>query len=170
MIKFMEYGENMEKHYIIEVKLDQIVFYLLWKDERFMLIDDKFLFFKGKTELHEFINENKLLVDEDVESYDLDSVIDLIPQLKESEKCNKILDCWNLFSDMAQTIGIFFSGDSDDISILYEKIVLGSNIETLKNAEYHPLLTNEENKLLESVLCDGISIFRKGLLLQVTSS
>ena len=155
----------MDRYYIVEVKVREEFFYLLWQDDLFVLSDQDLLVCRSVDDLKDFISRNEILADETVEKYDLDAVMEMIPQVEDSEKCNTVLICWNLLSDLSRTLETEFLGDNDreDVVTLYEKLVLGSNIPALKNEEYHPVLSDEECDLLESIIRSGMELFQEAI-------
>ena len=136
---------------------------MLWQDECFLSENGKPVILKSVEEAKDFISKNNLEVDEAASVYDLDSVLSLVTGTEASENCHAILDCWNIFSDLARTAEADFIGDHDidENEHLYSMLVMGCNLPEINNEEFHPVLDEEEKKHLETVLNDGISIFRK---------
>ena len=153
----------MEKYYIAEFILNNITYYMFWQDGFFLTEGSKPVIFRSVEETKAFITENDLEVDDSATVYDLDSVLALVTKTEKSENCNAVLDCWNIFSDLAGTTEADFIGDHDigENEDLYPKLVMGCNLPELKNEEFHPVLNEAEQKHLENVLNDGISVFRE---------
>ena len=153
----------MEKYYIAEFILNDTTYYMFWQDECFLTEGDEPVIFRSVEETKSFIAGNDLEVDDSATVYDLDSVTALITKTELSENCNAILDCWNIFSDIARTTETDFIGDHDigENEDLYSKLVMGCNLPELENEDFHPVLDETEQKHLETVLNAGISIFRK---------
>ncbi|MBQ6169975.1 MAG: hypothetical protein IJK30_08475 [Ruminococcus sp.] len=153
----------MEGYYIIEVRLNNKLFFLLWKDERFFINDNNLLVCHAQREIEAFITENKIQVSENVERYNLDGISELLLYINQSDKARELLDYWNFFSDLSQTVGIDFFGDTDndEVSELYNKLVMGSNFEILHHEEYHPVLDENEQELISFIFNNGIELFKK---------
>jgi len=74
---------------------------------------------------------------EDPYRYDVDGVFALLDKLTpdiylQTENCKLLLDCWNIFEDMAKTLGISVNdmeeGNHGALSHAYEKLFYGNNL------------------------------------------
>lgn len=156
----------MEKYFIAEFRLDNNNYFMLWQEETFRAVDDRPVIFKSLKELKYYTARNDLEAVDEGSLFDLDELLSLTSRTEESLCCHKILDCWNIISDLAKTTGEDFIGDHDtqENEVLYSMLVMGCNLPELfteEAGEFHPDLGGEVKEHLENVLKDGISIVRK---------
>lgn len=162
----------MDKYFIAEFKLDSTFYYMLWKDEHFWVVGGGPVIFKSIKELKYYTAKNALEAVDSDGIFDLDGILSLTSKTNESINCHKLLDCWNILSDLAKTVGEDFLGDEETQAneAVYSMLVLGTNIPELyseEEGEFHPELGGEVKEHLENVLKNGIEIFRKVIADQI---
>ncbi len=140
--------EVLSNYYIVEFLYNGKSYYSLWDGET-----DK------------MIKENKKIVVSDNKNFLIDKIKDkaFIHDEGDIYICNmeilnmpagKILDFWNIISDIAKTVDIIFLGDSKQMNILYDKLY--------KNyiGEYISVFDAEIDNL-QNIVLDGIRIVEK---------
>lgn len=78
--------------------------------------------------------------------------------------CNFLIDFWNLYSDIAYSVGKKLESVRTRRSDrCYNKLFWGLNLPavTPENCEYKPVFTKRERKLIKEILCTGLEIFEK---------
>lgn len=81
--------------------------------------------------------------------------------------CDELLAAWNLFDDVARSMGDRFErGDRSAIDTVYEKLFGGSEVANavLRPKEepvYQPRWTPEDERVLRTLLGDGLTMFRR---------
>lgn len=76
--------------------------------------------------------------------------------------CPSLLDWWNLFSDIAQSVHQSFSGDAPDerTQNIYNKLFYGCNFPAMRQdgPVYHPVWSDEERAHLQKIMEDGLAL------------
>lgn len=163
----------MLDYYIVDFNLLNMSYFLLW------FSDDKDALFKQNgvivvcnslDGLKKFAKTNKLHVYEGVTTYHLDDIAALIEHGSLNISYKKILDFWNISSDIAYTMDVSFLGDEDGLTLdIYNMLFYGTNPPTLKGDSdeiYEPEWDNEDIEELKKVLSDALNIISKYLIKQ----
>ena len=72
------------------------------------------LYFQSTAEMEYFCNNNELTIENDIVEYDFDTPISNPIDYK------KVLDNWNLLNTIASTFGMFFEGNLNKYTPLYD--------------------------------------------------
>lgn len=95
-------------------------------------------------------------------SYDLDRLMRWLDQPStEDLDCVFLLDAWNIFSDVAQSIGADVL-ESEGADIVYDKLFRGCNLPAMVPSEhpfFHPDWSETEVATLRRVLSSGLQVF-----------
>ena len=80
----------------------------------------------------------------------------------DSMNCSKVLDFWNIISDISHSAGFEFIGDKKDkrTEKVYDKLFHGCNLPMVNktNIKYVPKWNYEEKKILSSIIEKGYII------------
>lgn len=93
--------------------------------------------------------------------YDAEKLISLIAAHEKPADCEFLLDFWNLFGDVAYSVGRKFepvrTKRSDRV---YNKLFFGSNLPAMTppGEKYVPLWTKKERKLLRELMRSGLNM------------
>lgn len=88
----------------------------------------KLLYFKSKEEMENFCESNELRIENDVVEYDFDTPISNPIDYK------RILENWNLLNTIAETFGMFFEGDCEKYTALYDLLFrLNTPVDTISS-------------------------------------
>ena len=74
--------------------------------------------------------------------------------------CNAIADLWNTASDAASSADLHFSGDDNEYSELYAKIVSGCNLPALEHDDFQPKWTVHETGMLRNILTSAETVLK----------
>lgn len=96
--------------------------------------------------------------------YDLEHLFYWIEMHSKEMDCNFLIDFWNLFSDIAYSVGKELEPIKTRRSRrCYNKLFWGLNLPavTPKNCVYEPVFTKKERKLIREIMHTGLEIFEK---------
>jgi hypothetical protein len=76
-----------------------------------------------------------------------------------------LLDAWNLFGDVARSVGVPLDDRSAERHTLYDKLFAANNLPavTPPGERYEPRWSESELAGLREVLAEGIQVFRAAL-------
>jgi len=119
--------------------------------------------FESVNEAMLFAEKKGKTLDGEVAEYNLSAITGLVDRVSRTESCNELLNVWNLFSDIANSLGEEFSGDSDEelTRDIYNMLFHGCNILSDIYGEFHPIFDEEEKERCLSVLSDGLAMLDK---------
>lgn len=140
--------EVLSDYYIIEFVYEEKSYYSLWNEESSNLIKQnrKIVVGDNKKILIEEFGECASIHDEgDIYICNLE-IINMTP--------GKILDFWNIISDVAKTVDINFLGDSKHMNILYDKLYRNYTGQYVG-------VSDVEIINLKHIVLDGIRIIKK---------
>ena len=83
-----------------------------------------------------------------------------------SIQCDAFLGAWNLFADVARSVGTPLDDRGELADKVYDKLFWGNNIPAVTPAgrEYVPVWSKEEMDCLRRVLQQGLAVFRSHML------
>ncbi|MDE6780434.1 MAG: hypothetical protein K2J40_03120 [Ruminococcus sp.] len=96
--------------------------------------------------------------------YDIEHLFYLIETHSKETDCNFLIDFWNLFSDIAYSVGKELEPiKTRRINRCYNKLFWGLNLPavTPEGCEYEPIFTKRERKLIREIMRTGLEIFEK---------
>ncbi|MDE7364951.1 MAG: hypothetical protein K2N27_08760 [Ruminococcus sp.] len=96
--------------------------------------------------------------------YDVERLFYWIETHSKEMDCNFLIDFWNLFSDIAYSIGKELEPvRTRRINRCYNKLFWGLNLPavTPEGCEYEPIFTKRERKLIREIMRTGLEIFEK---------
>ena len=102
--------------------------------------------------------------EDDIYTYDFDNLRQWINGNDSTVDCNEILNFWNIFTDVAYSIGITFKGDTKNKAIrtIYDKLFYGCNLPAFKpdgEEDFIPIWNEKQINILKSVLENGLNMF-----------
>lgn len=96
--------------------------------------------------------------------YDVERLIYWFEMHQREIDCDFLIDFWNLFSDIASSIGKDLEPvRTRRINRCYNKLFWGLNLPavTPEGCEYEPIFTKRERKLIREIMRTGLEIFEK---------
>lgn len=96
--------------------------------------------------------------------YDVERLIYWFSMHQKEIDCSFLIDFWNLFSDIAYSIGKELEPvRTRRIDRCYNKLFWGLNLPvvTPEDCEYEPIFTKRERKLIREIMRMGLDIFEK---------
>lgn len=96
--------------------------------------------------------------------YDVERLIYWIGMHQKEMDCEFLIDFWNLFSDIAYSIGKKLEPIKTKRSNrCYNKLFWGLNLPSVtpEGCEYEPIFTKRERKLIREIMRTGLEIFEK---------
>jgi hypothetical protein len=100
-------------------------------------------------------------LDEDnSEPQNLDGLEQLLELPRSDDICSQILNAWNLFNDIARSVGATLDDRSPDADNCYDKVFAGNNLDSITPAgeHYSPYFSEEECGLIAEILARGRTI------------
>lgn len=124
---------------------------------------DKITYFTEVTELRRFCEKEKVQIDEEVTTYDVDKLIVLLDEDELEIDCNFCIDMWNIFHDCAYSVGWKFNGDKKKRNHVYSKLFYGLNLPAINTSgkQYIPEFSASEKQEIAYVLNEGLFLLRK---------
>lgn len=94
------------------------------------------------------------------ETQNLDELERLLELPASDEICAKLLDGWNLFKDIARSVGASLDDSGPKASKCYDKCFYGTNLESITpvGEHYSPEFTKEEQLLITEIFNRGRTI------------
>jgi hypothetical protein len=120
--------------------------------------------------LHAYAQGHELRIEEEIEEplgkpADLDTVVRWLRNPgADTIDCVAFLAAWNLFGDVARTVGADeFDPDVDATRMVYDKIFWGNNLPPMTpvGEHYEPIWNDDEVAQIAGVLGIGLRIFRE---------
>ncbi|MFH7024651.1 MAG: hypothetical protein ACHBN1_04430 [Heteroscytonema crispum UTEX LB 1556] len=161
--------EETKSYFILWYRLDEKDSYLIWYGND---VDGIITNSAGKIPIFRDISSllgycakvNLNLDDQEPTFYDLDKVKDWLKNPNKNEvDCIVFLNTWNLFIDVASSVrNLTFDPDHKKTNKIYDKLFWGNNLPSVTppGKHYEPIWTDDEVKLMRSVLGDGLRMFR----------
>ncbi len=118
--------------------------------------------FKTENDVREFLQKKQIKPGEKVTHFDCDEIGAMN---YEHIDCSKVLDFWNIITDISYSVKEDFVGGTkrDDTLNIYDKLFYGCNLSTSNRMDekYIPEWSAKEKKTLSSVIGDGLRIIGK---------
>lgn len=155
-------------HCICRFKNDGVEGYFLWhsNDVDGVLVDEKrkLIVFTSVEELRSYAQDRRIpLSPESPSFYDLDELSVWIRNPSpESIDASKLLSNWNIFADVALSVGSSFDEEHLLTQTVYDKLFYANNLPSVNRGRSDILnsWSVEEAKLIARVLQSGLQIFR----------
>lgn len=153
-------------YYIVEFLIDKKSHFCIWNSDEtdvFWTEKDKIRYFTKITELQHFCEKEKVPIDEEVITYDVNKLIELLDGYEREIDCNFCIDMWNIFHDCAYSVGQKFYGDKKKLNHVYNKLFYGLNLPAVNTSseKYIPEFSASEKEELIRVLKAGLSLLLK---------
>lgn len=144
--------------------------FLIWysdDQDGFLLFQQKLLMFQNYNDVKAFVKEQGICLEDEMAVIDLSKIDEYMNNTDLSENCRELINIWNFLGDLANSSGEDFIGDHEEglVIDIYHKLFYGSNLEVLKNEEYHPILNDEEKQKCNEIFTNGLSMVDKQLAL-----
>ncbi len=156
-------------YYQLSYRLDGMHAYLIWfsNDQDGISIepDGTVPSFPDHAGLLTYASAHQLTIDPTPSVlHDLDAIISWLrrPLLADID-CDSVLNIWNLFGDLATSVGQSFNSDRKCSRRIYEKLFWGNNLPavTPPGKHYRPIWSDEERLILQEILSEGLMLFRR---------
>lgn len=150
------------EYFSVKFKIQQDVFFTIWtsteEKDYFLTKNSALLFFCTENSLYDFCKVCKINIKSETE-FDFSFIV----YSDYSDFINK----WNIISDLAGTLHLSFLGDSDEMLLLYKKILYGCNLPTLNKSgkAYTPEFSINEKKQIDALIKNMESILRQSFSL-----
>lgn len=153
----------MMKYYLVKIIYNDVNYYLIWysgEEDGFLLFQQQLYIFSSVEEADKFADKEQICFETETAVYDLTNLIELINHIEASQNCRTLIDTWHFFSDLSKSLNEKFLGDVDEEEIIgiYNKLFHGSNIELLKQEEYHPSFNEDEEHKCSEIFQSGLSM------------
>lgn len=154
------------EYYIIVFLYKQEKYYFLWKtDEKdeFLTKKRKIIFWKNIENVKKFVQRNHLVFAHREEIvYNIDLCESWCYSSSKIVDCNMVLDLWNIFFDLHNSISEDFIGATEEFDEIYDKLFYGNNLSTINvtNKKYIPTFTDHEIEQIKKVLRSGIIVLK----------
>ena len=160
-------------YYYLLYQLDDTIGYLIWfsdkEDGVVLQADGSVPCFSSTLHAHIYATTHQLAIQEETPVlHDLDIIAHWLQRtLSADVDCKEFLNAWNLFDDIAVSVGHTFRADDTETHTVYEKLFWGSNIPILTppGEHYTPVWSDDELLLLRAVLAQGLTLFRSAVAL-----
>lgn len=165
-------SEENEEYYIIQFWISGKKYIALWytSDQDGFVLDEetfKIKIFENEKFAQEFADKHYYHL------YNDNTIIpcDKLERISRDEiNCDLILTFWNVVSDVAHSLNIYFSGDnkSAEIQDIYAKLFYGCNLPAIKKCaeEFTPRWDASEKNLMIQVIKEGLRIIKEGLAIE----
>ena len=158
----------MTKYYLTKIIYNGLTYFLIWysnDEDGFLLFNQRLLYFFSVEEANIFAEKEHIIFEKGITVFNLSKIVELIDNVEISQNCRILIDIWHLFSDLSKSLNREFVGDFNDEEIIdiYNKLFYGSNLELLKNEEYHPSFSFDEKHKCSEIFQSGFSILNKYL-------
>ena len=100
------------------------------------------------------------LDEENTEPQNLDALERLLELPMSDDTCSRILNAWNLFNDIARSVGATLNDRSPDADRCYDKLFAGNNLDSItpSSDHYSPYFGDGERGLIAEILDRGRTI------------
>lgn len=146
-------------------------YYSIWysdESDAFITESKRIKTFEGIENLERYAELNTLKLSVDNTEMEFDTAINWLGEIDKNIDCTYLLDFWNIISDISNSVGDNFIGNTDKeiINQIYNKLFYGNNIPAIKGDEkdFIPKWTIQEKNELNKVVSDGIRILEIYLL------
>ncbi len=156
------------EYYPVAIIYKKKKYYNIWKTDladEFETKERKVILFESVDEAADYLSNKKLgFRSSEITTYDLDWFMGNCI-CSEYGDCKTILLYWNMFSDMAKSVGTKFGGDDEKNNKIYDKLFFGNNLPTVTpdGKHYDPIWSNAERKSITAILSEGVEIVKKQL-------
>ncbi|ALE07105.1 hypothetical protein AL755_19225 [Arthrobacter sp. ERGS1:01] len=102
-----------------------------------------------------------VVLDEDnADVQNLDGLEQLLELPISEETCAQILNAWNMFNDIARSVGATLDDRSPDLDTCYDKLFSGNNLASVtpEGQHYSPSFSEKERALITEILNRGRTI------------
>lgn len=145
--------------------------YLIWyNNDQDGLIINKNVFiasFPNVKTLEAYAREENIVVNDGVTAYNFDELASWVAQPTEAQiDCNSFLDAWNLFGDVAASVGEsgrFYTAIDKRYFKTYQKLFFGCNVPAITppGEKYIPCWTVSDIKNMVRVFKTGLELLRR---------
>ncbi|WP_321386349.1 hypothetical protein [uncultured Enterococcus sp.] len=158
-----------EEYFILEIKYNQKKYYSIWiSDDQDSLIteNEKITLFSDMLSLKKYCERKRLSLEEGISEYDIDKLVDWINEKISTVDVSFILDFWNIFMDVSNSVKELFVGNEEKYSDLYRKLFYGNNLPTINTSEndYIPVWNEHEVDQIKNIMKDGLKLFRENTI------
>ena len=156
-VRGIEVLSDTNEYYAVNFRIHEKNFFSIWisaqNGDSFLKKNNRLLFFLNSEDLYNFCKENSIMIESET-LFDFDSI--------DYTNYNNIINLWNIISDMSKTLGLLFTGDTDEMIDIYKKLLCGCNLPALNQSEekYTPNFSKAEITSINSVISDMREILR----------
>ena len=98
--------------------------------------------------------------DTEADRLNLDGLEQLLELPASEEICAQLLNAWNLYGDIARSLGATLDDDGEQTQRCYDKLFYGNNLPSITpvGEHYRPFFTDAEQQLIRGILTRGRAI------------
>lgn len=146
-----------EQHYSIWISDDQ---------DSLMTENEKIILFSDMLSLKKYCERKRLSLEEGIAEYDIDKLAGWVDEESSTIDVSFILDFWNVFMDVSNSVKELFVGNEEEYSDLYRKLFYGNNLPTINTSEndYIPVWNEHEVDQIKFIMKSGIKLFRENTI------
>ena len=159
--------ENNMEYYIVVFVYHKEKYYFIWmtdEEDKFLIENNKILFCKSLKKIEIYAKKHKIkFAQTEKIIYNIDICEQWCLSLENNVDCNVIINFWNIFLDLCNSIHMRFLGSDSRFDEIYEKLFCGNNLPAVKitSKKYIPIFLEDEIKQIKKVLKSGINAFLK---------
>lgn len=156
-------------YYKISCHLEDRNVYLIWytADQDRLLVDEQGLVisFSNIEDLFSYVSKHRILIHDGMMTYDLDAIARWVDQPGAATvDCVSFFDAWNLFSDVAASVGELgetFTDLEEKYFGIYDELFHGNNLPgfTLPGEEYTPQWSVSDIQEMHQIFKAGLDLF-----------
>lgn len=98
--------------------------------------------------------------DTEADRLNLDGLEQLLELPASEEICTQLLNAWNLYGDIARSLGATLADDGEEAQRCYDKLFYGNNLPSITpvGEHYRPFFTETEQQLIGGILTRGRAV------------
>ena len=163
-------GYKIMEYYSLIFIIKKKEYFCIWySDEKdgFIKESNQIIFFDNNEQLNEYATSKNINIEKGITILNIDNATNWLSLDQKNIDCKYFLDFWNIITDLANSVGIEFHGNSDKaiVNEIYNKLFYGNNIPVVKGdgEEFIPDWSTEEMNELSDIITDGIALIKKCL-------
>lgn len=158
--------KKVMQYYIVVFVMKGRKYFTIWytddKDGFVLNSEGRIEIFKTEIDVREFLQKKQMKPGEKVTFFDCD---ELGTMNYEHIDCSKVLDFWNIITDISYSVNEDFIGrtKSEEILNIYDKLFYGCNLPASNRMDekYVPEWSAKEQMMISNVINDGLRIIEK---------
>lgn len=162
-------AEKVMQYYIVGFVMKRKKYFTIWytddKDGFVLNSQGRIEIFKTENDVREFLQKKQIKPGEKVTLVDCDEIGEMN---YEHIECSRVLDFWNIITDISYSVNEDFVGrtKSEEILNVYDKLFYGCNLPVINRTDekYVPEWSAKEQKVIFNVIRDGLRVIGKVII------